>query len=521
MSKIDIALNPCIAGLNYHDPSVAVSINNDLVFVAEEERYNKRKHSPGSFPINALEDAIRRFNIDYNHKVDIWISFDPALRMKSSLADTLYAENLLNNYLDKYFSNHQIHFLSHHLCHAAAAYHYSNAENAISYVFDGASECASASIYEVNNQKFKLLHQIPIDHSLAYLYSGITKLIGFEPWDQEGKTMALAPYGEIDPKVLNYLETKQWVNDLSSCLKNGSFIDINNFVSRIQKSLPIGEQLYLNRNIACCVQYYVAKELKHIIQSFTKQKYKNILSGGLFLNCKVTNEVFDSIDDHEYYVHPTPGDNGTAIGALCLATKFNISNIYPHYSTNNTVDYLPKSTIDTLVEFLYKGKIGIIFEGDMEFGPRALGHRSIIANPSINDISLRTNKIKNRESWRPFALSTTNDIANSIFYKYIDDNSAKYMIKTYQVKEHAIESISQAVHSIDKTCRPQVVDSIYNNNFYRLIKAFTSEASCYGILNTSLNDRGVPILKTRDDAKRFFYNHNVEFALIDGKIYTK
>jgi carbamoyltransferase len=346
-------------------------------------------------------------------------------------------------------------------------------------------------------------------------------LIGFRPWDQEGKTMALAPYGKLEKIIISYFETRKWANDLSTCLQNGSFIDLNCFLTNIKKSLKNDAQIDFKKNIAHCVQHYVATELKNIVNTFSRNGYKNVLSGGLFLNCKVTNEVFGSIGDSNYYVHPTPGDNGTVIGALCIATNFEISNIYPHYLTNEVVKKIPQSTIDTIVEFLCNGKIGIIFEGEMEFGPRALGHRSLIANPSMNNISIRTNKIKNREPWRPFALSTTKDIASSIFKNYVSDSSGNYMIKTYQVSDHAIESISQAVHSIDKTCRPQVVDSTYNYNFYSLIKAFCDETGGHGILNTSLNDRGQPILQTIQEAKRFFDNYNVDFALIDGAIYTK
>ena len=462
----------------------------------------------------------------------------------------------------------KIEFVPHHLAHAYSTYFCSDFDKAGILTIDGSGEdlCTQLAIGEGN--EIRVVESYPIPHSLGWFYAAVTEYLGFIPYRDEGKLMGLAALGE------ERMDKNKWVEPLSRILKidNGTYeVDPiytkfgghffgGRFTDELVKLLtnvdpdavPIvyGEKAQVNGHVQSkyLLDTYVdiawaAQELLEraaIMMArrlVTDYGVSNLcIAGGVGLNCKMNGEILRQSGCDNIYVQPAANDAGTALGAALYAAKElgeNIRNplrhayMGPGYSnaeihsdlTNCKVEFQetddPAREAANLIE---QGKIVAWFQGRMEFGPRALGNRSILANPISPGIKDKVNaEVKYRESWRPFCPSIIAEERKS----YIENpNESAFMIVAYKVHESVAEKIPSVVH-VDRTIRPQTVTKQSNPLYHALISELGTRTGHPIVLNTSFNVRGEPIICTPLEAVRGFYSSGLDALVIGDFILLK
>lgn len=586
--EILLGINPCIYGLNYHDPAVVVLINGKVVFGVEEERCNRVKHSKGMFPFEALAICLTYCNLTWNDIDAIVIGYEPSLWMNrlnlelldiicpnincsvdsiricgSEIVDKIIQTNIVGRYsffrcqenvrkliIEKCsaFKTTKVLFCEHHLAHIASSYEVSGFNDAVGIVVDGIGETAATTLWRIQNHNYEKILQMDYPNSLGYFYAIATKFLGFEPWSGEGKTMALAAYGKKNEMIADRLKdaftSKGFFYDVSHFIRNhtAGFLmmkedelihDLEELLglSARKKDDPITDD-YID--FAWFVQDYLEKSVIQLVNhAVRKTGITNVCAaGGIFMNCKMNMVVREQSDANNFFVQPLSSDIGLAMGACLYHTiykhsyRMNSLDIGPEYRDDEIEETLLKSNIKstvpvdlatTVAELIAEGKIICWFEGKMEMGARALGSRSILANPQLPDMSDKINSIiKHREKWRPFACSILREYCPLVLEGYNSQNEYPFMIEAFRVKEEWKSKIPSVIHKADGTTRPQTVTATANPLYYRLIKRFYEITGCPLILNTSFNDKGQPIVMTPKDAVDFFISIPVD-ALVIGK----
>lgn len=449
--------------------------------------------------------------------------------------------------------NIEVKYFSHHLSHIASSYEHSGFDEAVGIVVDGIGETATTSIWKINNHKYEKIEEYNYPNSLGYFYSIATEFLGFTPWCHEGKTMALAPYGKADKKI------EESLNRIISFENN--ICNVGDFISENEKSfLMIDNQKALNslQNLLGFKQrtkespldanyanfaYHVQKILETSVTALINHAmhitgYNNVcVAGGIFMNCKMNMVLRENPSIKKFFVQPLAGDLGLVLGSGALASsKKNdkrIKSLYfgPSYSDAqilrelkiNNLNYKKSTNISKdVAKILTEGRIVCWFQGRMEMGARALGNRSIIADPRKKDTANRVNsQIKHRELWRPFACSVLQEHCSQIFEKYNDNNIYPFMIEAFKVKPDWIERIPAVIHEADFTSRPQTVCHDINPTYYELISYFYELTGCPLVLNTSFNDKGQPIVMNPHSAIDFFLKNNVDCLAIGNYLVLK
>lgn len=586
-NEILLGINPCIYGLNYHDPSVVVFINGEVVFGIEEERCNRIKGSKGIFPSSAIKQSLIHCNLTWDDIDAIVIGYDPALWMdrlnleildiiqkckKDTDIDSICGSRLIDsiintNIIDRYSffrcqdnvrklitqkcsapETIEVLFCEHHLAHIASSYESSGFYNAAGFVVDGIGESAVTTLWQINNHRYKKILQLDYPNSLGYFYAIATRFLGFEPWRDEGKTMALAAYGKMNEDISDRLKDYLTINgdfyDVSNLIRNHSagFLMMNEeeiigvlesllgFSAR-EKNAPITKK---HMDFAWFVQNYLERSIISLINyAIRTTGISNVCTaGGVFMNCKMNMIVREKSNARNYFVQPLAGDTGIALGAglyytskkghgtlktLDFGPQYSDSEIENAIKVSHVKPIIPTDLADTVAELIAAGKIVCWFEGRMEMGARALGSRSILANPQIPDMSDKINNlIKHREKWRPFACSILEEHCHSILEGYDSKKEYPFMIEAFRVRDEWIKRIPSVIHKADGTTRPQTVNERTKPLYYSLIKRFYDKTGCPLILNTSFNDKGQPIIMTPEEAVDFFESIPVD-ALVIGK----
>lgn len=565
MAGLILGINPCVSGMNYHDPSVCLLDSNQIVFAIEEERLNRIRHSSGMFPTMAVEECKRIAGRLNRPITDIAVGFDPALSQQrygnNPISHNLLDERTIKSLLLRRttgLDNAKVSFYSHHQAHAASAFNATDWDQAMCVVIDGTGELSAASVWKATDRNITLVDSVNMPNSLGYFYAAATAYLGFHPWGEEGKLMALAPYGKIDQTIMEtlalfFLDTGGSYNlstIISPCLHDGFALDV-------EKVVVIFEQLFKHprrragdsitswhKNFACCIQTCIESfVLKYIQKWCEKLKPRNICcAGGLFMNCKMNGFLRRRLAPIDLFFQPVAGDAGTAIGAAILCSQEKSEERVRVYLEELSlgIGYSEKEIVEVLcragvkyykstniaadcADFLNKGNIVAWFQGKSELGCRALGHRSILAPPTPHIISDVINqRVKHREEWRPFACSMLEDFAHEILVGYNPVIRPAYMIEAYPVVPEWHSKMEAVMHSADNTTRPQVVcDSEPNKLYYDVIKAYYELSGCPMVLNTSLNDKGQPIIQTPDEVVEFFLNNNVDYLVIDSFVVSK
>lgn len=555
-----------ILGIKYggHDTSAALLVDGKLVAACAQERYTRDKHSR-LFPKEAAMDCLSIAGITIDQVDEIAFVDDlksriretylkPAIKSDERL-DFLFKdfERILQlNNMDQIIReklNYKgvINYHKHHLCHVASSYYPSGFKNALCLSIDGVGEHETGIIASGKSGNIKTLNNENVyPHSLGLLYSAITHYLGWKHHCDEGIIMGLAPYGNSSKKVpgqknLSYRSIFRKILTEEKNFKykiNSEYIDyyserdkwvtdkfIKIFGPKRKWSEPLSKH---HKNIAAALQdqleYVVLKQLKLARKKFKLDKL--CLSGGVALNCSLNGKIAESKIFKEIFIQPASGDDGCAYGACLLAYKANKKRLMPKKmhnfykgSTftkneiekellNSNVKYeCPKNLYKDVSNYLEKGKIVAWFQGGAEFGPRALGNRSILCRPYPEKMKDHLNiRVKFREEFRPFAPSVLKEFQNDFFH--INQDSP-HMLMACKIKRDKKKIIPAIIH-VDGTCRVQTVKKEINVKFYNLIKEFYKISGVPVLLNTSFNVKGQPIVNTPLEAIETFKSTNID-----------
>jgi len=525
--------------INQHNGCAAIVSHGKTLSCCEEERYTRDKHALGKLPVNAISAALKINNISMRMIKAVFVSSasHPDLKKRVEL------------YLKHYFGHSpDLHMIDHQLSHLASAYYPSGFSESMLLSIDGFGDFKSMASAIGKNGKIEILETKDISQSLGIFYQVMTQFLGFNGAGDEYKLMGLSAYGKPGVDLSSIIKISN--NDYSI---NADYLkrDIslkNMFEPRYgpklielfgqprRKGEPLSDH---HKDIAFAVQDSFEKAVITIVKRmYQKTKLRNLcMAGGCALNC-VTNMKLLNLDFIDnLYVQPAATDQGLALGAILYGSSEagikpkKIPNYYlgSEYSNENIKSALELSgakyfqlnnkDISKLAsESLKNGKIIALYQGRSEFGPRALGNRSILANAIIPDIKDQINKrIKFREEFRPFAPAVLAESANKIFSI---NQPSPFMTITSNVKKEWRNKIPGIVH-VDGTARIQTVDEEQNKIFYSILKEFEKKTGIPVLVNTSFNIKGEPIVETPLDAIRTFYSCGLDELYIGNFRITK
>ena len=565
----------------YHaDSSACLIMDGKLIAAVEEERLNRKKHFSG-YPINAVKECLRIAKIDSTQITDIAYNTKPLSNLipkslffiknlfkKKDISTKRFFKkiNIKNAIIKEFKLNKKIkyHYIEHHLAHIASTFYPSNFKKCIGLSIDGSGDFVSCAIAECENKKIYIKKKIFFPQSLGIFYHGMTQFLGFKNYGEEYKMMGLAPYGK--PKYFDKLNQNLFVTDKKSLIKlnlkyfnhsnpgyryiTGDNLEIDQIFNDNLKELFLKEKTenkdknQFIKDFACSVQKVYEFYFNKIITSSLPRNYskKIVFSGGCALNSsanQILTENKDYFDD--VFINFAPGDNGGAIGAaLVVAYKFfdQIENLQtPYLGTeynkieieeilkNNT--YKNKFSYQfyendneffkSVSKLIHDGNVIGWFQGKMEFGPRALGNRSILAdpsNPKMKDII--NSKIKRRESFRPFAPVVLKKFQSDWFESNFNN---LYMSSVTMVKKDK-RSLVPAITHIDGTARIQSVDEFSNKRLTLLIYEFEKIKKIPILLNTSFNENE-PIVRKPEEALNCILRNDLDYLAIDNYIVRK
>ncbi len=580
-----------ISGL-YHDSAAALIIDGKVINAVQEERFTRKKNDK-SFPVNAIEFCLKNNGIS-GKDLDAVVFYDnPLLTLdrflenciavgdanktlinnnyESMFADKLWIHRTVKEYLGEFGIDGKLLVCEHHISHAAYAFYESPYEDAAIMTVDGVGEWATTTLGVGNGTDIKILKQINYPNSLGLLYSAFTYFCGFKVNSGEYKLMGLAPYGEprfvelIKKHLIDIkddgsykLNMEMFSYQYGETMTDGKFEELFGCCRRE----PEAELTKIYFDIAASIQVVteeiVLKMAKHLKDITGKKKL--CLCGGVALNCVANGVLLREKIFEDIFVPPAAGDSGSCIGAALYAYYVHFKNervvtndsnrVYlgPNFSEKIEHQILEsysakykfvENTSDLLNEVasaLDENKVVGFFNGAMEFGPRALGARSILANPQDPEMQSKLNlKIKYRESFRPFAPSVLEEKISDYFDL---DRPSPYMLMVapvnnnlrYDVAEHhddILREVSQvrstipAVTHVDYSARIQSVSERDNKKYYELINKFYELSGCAVIVNTSFNVRGEPIVCTPADAYECFMRTEMDVLVIDNYILYK
>ncbi len=579
----------------YHDSAAALVVDGEIVAAAQEERFTRKKHD-ASFPRHAMEYCLCQAGItpaDLDHVgfyekpllkfdrlLETYLSFAPVgfrsflKAMPAWVGQKLHLRREIRRGLDHQYKG-RVCFLEHHQSHAASAFFPSPFEEAAILTMDGVGEWTSSSLGVGRGNRVQLTDEIRFPHSLGLLYSAVTYFTGFRVNSGEYKLMGLAPYGE--PKYADRI--RQTLIDICD---DGSFqldLDYFNYCQGLTMTSRRFHRLFnrgprkpdtpieqLDMDLAASIQAVTEEVvLKTATHLHAKTGLSNLcLAGGVALNCVANGRLVREGPFENIWIQPAAGDAGGAIGAatliwhqlldqprtVCRPDGQSGSLLGPSYEQHQIVAMLDRigavydryededALVDTLARQLAAGKVVGRMQGRMEFGPRALGNRSILGDPRSTDMqSVMNRKIKFRESFRPFAPMVLADHATE-YFDIDDDKESPYMLLVFDLKEqqrlppvhdcaaglrrvHEIRSKVPAITHVDYSARVQTVDSIRNPSLEKLLRAFYQQTGCPLLINTSFNVRGEPIVCTPEDAFRCFMATNMDLLVIENFVLKK
>jgi carbamoyltransferase len=583
----------------YHDSAACLLVDGKIVAAAQEERFTRKKHDP-SYPENAINfvlkfaelrlsevDQIVFFEkpfLKFERLLETYVAFAPKGFLSFSKAmplwikDKLFQKNLLFNKLkehdENYTSDENIFFSDHHLSHAASAFFPSPFKEAVILTADGVGEWATTTVAIGKDNNLEIKKEIHFPHSLGLLYSAFTYYTGFKVNSGEYKLMGLAPYGNpiYQDKIKQIIDIKEdgtfrldqsffnYATGLT--MTNEKF---NKFFGQERRNPEKNQLTQFHMDIAASVQK-VTEEIMIKLSKSIRNEYgiKNLcLAGGVALNCVANGIILKEKIFDEIWIQPAAGDAGGALGAALalwhieknqnrtvssnddmkgsyLGPEFNQEEIEQELKIAGakfeTFKY--EELIDKTAELLSKEKAIGWFQGRMEFGPRALGGRSILGDPRSGQMQKNLNlKVKYRESFRPFAPSVLREDLSEWFEMSVDspymllvaniNPNKKIEMTNEQKKLFGIAKLNikrseiPAVTHVDYSARVQTVSKNINNRYYDLISKFKEKTGCPVIVNTSFNVRGEPIVNTPTDAYNCFMGTDLDYLVIGNLILDK
>ncbi len=561
MDSYVLGINPTTEGTGEHDPSAVLFIDGQPVYGAEEERFSREKHAFNTFPKNAIEACLDFKQLHISDIDKVIIPWQPRKGQKNNvynivrnrLNTPLRAKcyHLLESVLTFAVAPGKIElelsrigtpvppieFENHHLCHAASAFFPSGFENALILTADGQGNRYSTVVWKGTPGGIEKIQSYNETNSLGKFYSAITVFLGYRANNGEGKVMGLAPYGSpnegIEETLRGQIDTG--ANYDVTEIAGGGVENLEGLFDRERVTNP-GEFSDWEKDLAFVAQSILEEIVSNIVSKYCKDldTCNVCLAGGVALNCKMNKRIIelDAVDNA--FIQPIAHDAGTALGAGLLQNRVsNVSkmeNVYlgSEYTTEEIIDSIEEFKLDyslhddlerVVAEQLADGALVGWYQGRLEMGPRALGNRSILADPRTEESRDRVNEfVKHRESWRPFAPSL---LEGAIEEYLISGEPAPFMIKTFDVPQDVKDDISAVLHPADDTTRPQTVREDQNKRYYDLIKAFEAITGVPVVLNTSFNDRGEPIVRTPTEAIKDFFAMGLDILVIEDVLLKK
>jgi len=581
----------------YHDSAAALIEDGQIVAAAQEERFSRKKHD-ARFPANAIRYCLTERGtglhgvdnvvfydkpfLKFERLVETYLTFAPrgfkSFRMAIPLwlREKLFLKGLLKNELGKLDGqdgwNEKLLFSEHHLSHAASAFFPSPFEEAVVLTMDGVGEWATTSAAIGKGSNLEVHKEIHFPHSLGFLYSAFTYYTGFKVNSGEYKLMGLAPYG-----VPRYKD--RILEHLIDVKADGSFrLDLSyfNYCTGLTMTSDRFHKLFgghprrqdelltdYHMDLAASIQAVTDEIVLRLTRSLRKETgIRNLcLAGGVALNCVANGKVLRDGGFEQIYIQPAAGDAGGALGAALVGYHMQLGQerrvngdamqgayLGPAFSQPEIEERLKKcgarfelledtALIASCAEDLAQGKALAWFQGRMEFGPRALGNRSILGDPRSPTMQKMLNlKVKYRESFRPFAPSVLRERVNDWFE--MDSDSPYMLLVADVVKSRRREMTAEekqlfgidklnvprsdipAVTHVDYSARIQTVHEDTNPRYYALLSAFERKTGCPVIVNTSFNVRGEPIVCTPEDAFRCFMGNELDVLAV-GNCYLR
>jgi carbamoyltransferase len=546
----------------YHDSACCLIRGGDLIAAAQEERFSRIKHDK-SFPKRAFRycleqagvtisdiDAIAYYE-DPSQKLgrQIWMGLMPDLPLskRKNIARRVISPQPQQEIRSILGYDGPIEIVDHHLSHAASSYFFSGFDEAAVLTVDGVGDWATTSYGFGKGAHLERFEQVDFPDSLGFFYSAITAYLGFEVNEGEYKVMGLAPYGKpayVD-QLLQMVEIATG-GQYRLNMKYFAFLTEDRMYSDHLISLlghpprePESEILPFHENLARSLQLVLEEILLNKVHYlYSKAPSENLcMAGGVALNCVANGRILREGPFKRLFVQPAAGDSGGSLGAAAMAHvrltdkaphKKRMEHVYlgPGFSATEIYRLLEgtsakfqdfrgdeKSLIRVTVDRLVEGKVVGWFQGRMEFGPRALGSRSILADPRDPSMRDRINAlVKKRESFRPFAPSVLEAKAAEHFEL---DHTSPFMLETCQV----ISPINlPAITHVDGSARVQTTNPSTNSRFARLLEEFDDRTGCPILLNTSFNMRGEPIVCTAEDALACFILSGIDYLVLEDFI---
>lgn len=556
-----LCINPTTDGTGTHDPSAALFRDEELVFGSEEERFNRRKHAEKTFPKQATSACLQHCGIELSDVDKVLVSWKPKIKSKYNLRLTLRQptiqqkayytiENvkdysvalskIRNNLADIGTPVPPIETVNHHRTHAASAFGPSGFDEALVLSVDGRGETESTVVWRADGDTLERIRKYPFPNSLGAFYSVITVFLGYRALNGEGKVMGLAPYGkrnrDIEEKLRSLIETGVDYDFSKLNHHLGQAVPkLEELFDRPRRSEP-GEFTDWEKDLAHVAQKLLEDTVAEIVETYCREEGLNkvALAGGVALNCKMNKRIMDLDVVDDIFVQPVANDAGSAVGAgiidAGLSNVDEMTTVYwgPGYSTETIKERLeecklpyaePENLAKTIAEQLAEGRLIGWFQGRLEMGPRALGHRSILADPRTSESRDRVNEfVKHREEWRPFAPSMLEEAVDEYL---LDGRPAPYMIKTFDVNPERKADIQAVLHPADDTTRPQTVREDQNPRYYRLLREFEEITGVPVLLNTSFNDHGEPIVNTPREALKDFFGMGLDLLVLEDIVLEK
>ena len=583
----------------YHDSAAAIIVDGEIIGAAQEERFTRKKHD-ASYPKNAINYVLKEAGLklnDINHVVfyekpflkferllETYVGFSPSgfksfsMSMPLWLSEKLFQKKMLFYALKEQDNNFndikKINFSEHHLSHAASAFFSSPYEEAIILTLDGVGEWATTTVSLGKNNKINILKELHFPHSLGLLYSAFTYFLGFKVNSGEYKVMGLAPYGE--PKFKDIILDK-----LIDVKEDGSFrlnMDYFNYATgltmtnnkfaklfNMERREPEDNLLQIHMDMAASIQAATEEIVIKITRFLSKEfKLENLcMAGGVALNCVANGKILKEGLFKNIWIQPASGDAGGALGAaqafyyqeldnkrkILKTDSMNGSYLGPKFSDDQVEDELKscganfkKLTLDQVIKDTAKAlseeKAVGWFQGRMEFGPRSLGNRSIIADSRSEKMQKNLNlKVKYRENFRPFApavlfekvsewfeinsespyMLLVAEVKKSKQLQMTEQQKSLFGIDKLNIKRSSIPSVTH----VDYSARIQTVHKETNPTFHKLIEEFEKITDCPVLVNTSFNVRGEPIVCSVADAFNCFMGTDLDILVCNNFILYK
>ena len=545
-----------------HDSAAALVVDGEVLAAAAEERFSRKKHT-GDFPIGAIRYCLQEAGITPNEIDEIAHGFDYSpYRVAYSLDPTtaeqykqVFSREVLLEQVNRHFprfpGNH-VYQVNHHLAHAASALYTSGWDECLVVVIDGMGEVHGATVFHAHQNQLDKLREISASDSIGILYSVITLHLGFDFNSDEYKIMGLAPYGDPARYRRFFEQAVKFLDDgtihIPPLRMNKTREDRETYGATrryleeylIPHRDPEEEINDAHRDVAAALQECLDRVLLHICGHFGRVTglRRLAMAGGVALNCTANGKLLRSGNFDEIYVQPAAGDDGSALGAAlwrasCAGEVRNVRYPVPFFGPSPSADEIEaaiqhsqdrietvrfsslRQTCIAAAAMIRQGNVIGWYRGRMEFGPRALGHRSILADPGHPEMRDRINAmVKMREAFRPFAPAVSLEQVQD-WFEVTPGTELPHMIMTVDVRKQHRSSLPAITH-VNGSARVQTVSTKDNDEFHTLLEEVGKITGREMVLNTSFNVKGQPIVNTPREALDTFLGTGIEYLFLEN-----